>query len=224
MSIEGRLTGRVALVTGASRGLGAAIAVALAREGAHPIITARTVGGLEATDDAIRALGGQATLLPLDLTEFDKIDHTAAAIFERFGRLDILVGNAAMLGTLGPMGHLTPAKWQKTLDLNLTANWRLIRAFDPLLRRSDAGRALFPTCAQGRDPVAYWGVYAVSKAALEMMVRVWEAELKLTKIKVSLIDPGPMATKLRAEAFPGENPETKPSPEVAALKFADAAI
>ncbi len=224
MSIEGRLTGRVALVTGASRGLGAAIAIALAREGAHPIITARTVGGLEATDDAIQALGGQATLLPLDLTEFDKIDHTAAAIFERFGKLDILVGNAAMLGTLGPMGHLTPAKWQKTLDLNLTANWRLIRAFDPLLRRSEAGRALFPTCAQGQDPIAYWGVYAVSKAALEMMVKVWEAELNLTKIKVALIDPGPMATKLRAEAFPGENPETQPSPDLAASRFVEAAI
>lgn len=224
MTIEGRLTGRVALVTGASRGLGAAIAIALAREGVHPIITARTVGGLEATDDAIQALGGQATLLPLDLTEFDKIDHTAAAIFERFGKLDILVGNAAMLGTLGPMGHLTPAKWQKTLDLNLTANWRLIRAFDPLLRRSEAGRALFPTCAQGRDPIAYWGIYAVSKAALEMMVKVWEAELSLTKIKVALIDPGPMATKLRTEAFPGENPATQPSPDAAASRFVEAAI
>ena len=224
MSIEGRLTGRVALVTGASRGLGAAIAVALAREGAHPIITARTVGGLEATDDAIQAVGGQATLLPLDLTDFDKIDHTAAAIFERFGKLDILVGNAAMLGTLGPMGHLTPAKWQKTLDLNLTANWRLIRAFDPLLRRSESGRALFPTCAQGHDPIAYWGVYAVSKAALEMMVKVWEAELSLTKIKVSLIDPGTMATKLRAEAFPGENPATQPAPDAAALRFVEEAI
>ena len=224
MTIEGRLAGRVALVTGASRGLGAAIAIALAREGAHPIITARTVGGLEATDDAIQALGRQSTLLPLDLTEFDKIDHTAAAIFERFGKLDILVGNAAMLGTLGPMGHLTPAKWQKTLDLNLTANWRLIRAFDPLLRRADAGRALFPTCAQGQDPIAYWGAYAVSKAALEMMIKVWEAELSLTKIKVSLINPGIMATKLRAEAFPGENPASQPGPDAAARLFVEAAI
>ncbi len=224
MTIEGRLTGRVALVTGASRGLGAAIAVALAREGAHPIITARTVGGLEATDDAIQSFGGQATLLPLDLTEFDKIDHTAAAIFERFGKLDILVGNAAMLGTLGPMGHLTPAKWQKTIDLNLTANWRLIRAFDPLLRRSEAGRALFPTCTQGRDPIAYWGAYAVSKAALDMMIKVWEAELSLTKIKVSLIDPGIMATKLRSEAFPGESPDLQPGPDAAALRFVEAAV
>lgn len=224
MSVEGRLQGRVAFVTGASRGLGAAIAIELAREGAHPIITGRTVGGLEATDDAIRSLGGQATLLPLDLTEFDKIDHTAAAIFERFGKLDILVGNAASLGTLGPMGHISPAKWQKTLDLNLTANWRLIRAFDPLLRRSEAGRALFPTCAYGHDPVAYWNIYAVSKAALEMMVKVWEAELKLTKIKVALIDPGPMATRLRSEAFPGENPETQAKPEIAARMFVEASV
>lgn len=224
MTIEGRLAGRVALVTGASRGLGAAVAIALAREGAHPIITARTVGGLEATDDAIRAIGGQATLLPLDLTEFDKIEQTAAAIFERFGKLDILVSAAAMLGTLGPMGHLTPTKWQKTIDLNLTANWRLIRAFDPLLRRAEAGRALFATCAQGQEPIAYWGAYAVSKAALEMMVKVWEAELNLTKIKVGLIDPGPMATRLRAEAFPGEDPATQPTPDAAARRFVEAVI
>jgi NAD(P)-dependent dehydrogenase (short-subunit alcohol dehydrogenase family) len=224
MTIEGRLTGRTALVTGASRGLGAAIAVGLAREGAHPILIARTVGGLEETDDAIRAIGGSATLLPLDLTEFDKIDHTAAAIFERFGGLDILVGNAAGLGMLGPMGHISPAKWQKTLDLNLTANWRLIRAFDPLLRRSEAGRALFPTCAHGHDPVAYWNIYAISKAGLEMMVKVWEAELKLTKIKVALIDPGIMATRLRMEAFPGEDPATQPSPEAAARRFVEAAL
>jgi len=224
MSLDGRLQGRIAFVTGASRGLGAAIALELAREGAHPIITGRTVGGLEATDDAIRAIGGQATLLPLDLTEFDKIDHTAAAILERFGKLDILVGNAASLGTLGPMGHISPAKWQKTLDLNLTANWRLIRAFDPLLRRSEAGRALFSTCSYAQDPIAYWNIYAVSKAGLEMMVKVWEAELKLTQIKVSLVDPGTLATRLRAEAFPGENPETQPKPEVAARKFIEAAV
>lgn len=224
MTIESRLAGRTAFVTGASRGLGAAIACGLAAEGAHVIITARTVGGLEETDDAIRALGGTATLLPLDLTEFEKIDHTAAAIFERFGGLDILVGNAASLGTLGPMGHMSPAKWQKTLDLNLTANWRLIRAFDPLLRRSEAGRALFPTCAYGHDPVAYWGIYAVSKAGLEMMVKVWEAELKLTKIKVSLIDPGIMATRLRFEAFPGEDPVTQPTPAEAARRFVEAAV
>jgi len=224
MSIEGRLKGRVAFVTGASRGLGAAIAIALAKEGAHVVLAARTVGGLEAVDDAIQAAGGTATLVPLDLADHGKIDQLGAQLAERYGKLDILVGNAAALGTLGPMGHISPAKWQRTLDLNLTANWRLIRAFDPLLRHAEAGRALFPTCTYGHDPVAYWNIYAISKAGLEMMVKVWEAELNLTRIKVALIDPGPMATRLRYEAFPGENPDTQPSPDAAAQRFVEAAL
>jgi NAD(P)-dependent dehydrogenase (short-subunit alcohol dehydrogenase family) len=219
-----RLAGRIALVTGASRGLGGAIATALGSEGAHVVLAARTVGGLEETDDAIRAAGGTATLVPVDLTDFEQVDRLGAAIYERFGKLDILVGNAGRLGVLTPMGHLDPQVWQQVLDLNLTANYRLIRVCDPLLRRSEAGRALFPTTDVGHVPTAYWAAYAVSKAGLEMMVRTWEAELRLTPIKVALIDPGPVATRLRAAAFPGENPATITQPAEAARAFVEAAL
>jgi NAD(P)-dependent dehydrogenase (short-subunit alcohol dehydrogenase family) len=211
-----RLAGRIALVTGASRGIGAAVAVRLAAEGAHPILVARTTGALEEIDDRIREAGGAATLLPLDLTQFDQIDQMAAAIHQRFGRLDILIGNAAILGSLGPMGHMEPAKFQQLMDLNVTANWRLIRALDPLLRLAPAAHALFATCAAGHEPTAYWSAYAMSKAALEMMVLTWAAELKKTRVTAALIDPGPVATALRRLAFPGEDPAGLTSPDRAA--------
>jgi NAD(P)-dependent dehydrogenase (short-subunit alcohol dehydrogenase family) len=223
-TVPGRLAGRVALVTGASRGIGAAVARRFAAEGAHLVLVARTVGGLEAVDDAVRAGGGTATLLPLDLTEFDKIDQMAAAIWQRFGRLDIVVGNAGILGELGPLGHLDPKLFQRMIDLHVTANWRLIRACDPLLRQAPAGRALFTSCAAGRAATAYWSGYAVTKAALEMMVRVYAAELGLTRVKAVLVDPGPVATALRKAAFPGEDRATLPGPDEVAQLFLDAVL
>ena len=210
----GRLQGRLALVTGASRGLGAAVAKRFAAEGAHVILTARTQGGIEEVDDEIRKAGGApATLLPLDLRELDKIDQVAAAIQQRFGRLDVLVGNAAVLGKLSPLGHLDPKSWDEVMTVNLTANWRLIRALDPLLRLSAAGRALFVTCAAARDLAAYWGAYAASKAALEAMVRIYARELAITKVTANLVDPGVMATALRLRAYPGEDRAKLPAPE-----------
>ncbi len=210
----GRLQGRLALVTGASRGLGAAIARRFAAEGAHVILTARTQGGLEEVDDEIRRSNGTpATLLPLDLRELDKIDQMAAAIHERFGRLDVLVGNAAVLDRLSPLGHLDPRSWDEMMTVNLTANWRLIRALDPLLRLSDAGRAIFVTCAAARELMAYWGGYAASKAALEAMVRIYARELGISRATANLVDPGAMATALRLRAFPGEDRAMLPSPE-----------
>jgi NAD(P)-dependent dehydrogenase (short-subunit alcohol dehydrogenase family) len=220
----GRLAGRVALVTGASRGIGAAIARGLAAEGAHLILIARTIGGLEETDDAIQRLGGAATLVPLDLADFGKIDQMAAALYERFGRLDILVGNAGILGSLGPLGHLDPELFQRVLNVNLTANWRLIRAFDPLLRQAPAGKVLFTGCAAGREPVAYWSAYAVAKAGLEMMAKLYRAELDGTRLSVEVIDPGPVATKLRREAFPGEDQSRLPSADEAARVFIEKAV
>jgi len=216
----GRLQGRIALVTGASRGLGAAIARRFAAEGAHLILVARTQGGLEELDDEIRAAGGTAaTLLPLDLRDFDKIDQMGAAIHQRFGRLDVLVGNAATLGRLSPMGHFEPTGWGEVMALNLTANWRLIRSLDPLLRVSEAGRAIFVTCAAARDLEPYWGAYAASKAALEAMVRIYAAELGLTKATANLVDPGIMGTRLRKQGFPGEDAATLSTPENAAGIF-----
>jgi NAD(P)-dependent dehydrogenase (short-subunit alcohol dehydrogenase family) len=211
---SGRLQGRIALISGASRGLGAAIAKRFAAEGAHVILTARTQGGLEEVDDEIRKAGGTpATLLPLDLRELDKIDQMGAAIRQRFGRLDVLVANAAVLGKLSPLGHLDPKTWDEVMAVNLTANWRLIRALDPLLRLSEAGRALFLTCAAARDLIAYWGAYAASKAALEAMVRIYARELGVTKATANLVDPGVMATALRLRAFPGEDRAKLASPE-----------
>ena len=164
----GRLAGKVALITGASRGIGAAVAERFAAEGAHVVLAARTVGGLEEVDDLVRAVGGMATLVPLDLREFIKIDELAAALLDRWGRLDIVVGNAAELGTFSPLGHIEPTTWTEVMDLNLTANWRLIRAMDPLLRSAPDGRAIFVTSAVARGVFPYWGPYAVSKAGLEM--------------------------------------------------------
>jgi NAD(P)-dependent dehydrogenase (short-subunit alcohol dehydrogenase family) len=202
---ERRLAGRLALITGASRGIGAAVARRFAAEGAHVILLARTTGGLEERDDEIRALGSEATLVPLDLRDFDKLDQMGAALYQRFGRLDVLVGNAGVLGALSPMGHFDPKTWAEVIDVNLTANWRLIRALDPLLRLSPAGRAVFTTCAAAREAVPYWGVYAASKAALETMVRIYAGEVAKTNIRVNLVDPGIVGTNLRAQGFPGED-------------------
>ena len=219
----GKLDGRVALITGASRGIGRAVAKRFAEEGAHLILNARTQGALEELDDEIRALGGQATLVPADLTNYSKIDEMGAAVFQRFGRLDILVGNAAMLGILSPLGHIEPALWERTVALNLTANWRLIRGFDPLLRQSDAGRALFVTSGAARGAIPYWGVYATTKAALETMVKIYAAEVAKGAIRVNLIDPGVVRTRMRGEAFPGEDPLTLTPPEDITQVFVDLA-
>jgi NAD(P)-dependent dehydrogenase (short-subunit alcohol dehydrogenase family) len=220
---EKRLAGRVALITGASRGLGAVVARRFAQEGAQVIALGRTQGGLTELDDMIRADSGDAiradggsgaTLVTLDLRDHDAIDRMGAALFERFGKLDIVVGNAAVLGSLSPMGHFQPADWAEVMTVNVTANWRLIRSFDQLLRQSDAGRAIFVTCSQGRAHTPYWGAYAASKAALETMALTWAEEVGgISKLRVNLVDPGPMRTRLRAQAFPGENPSKLPTPE-----------
>lgn len=210
-----RLSGRIALVTGASRGIGRAVARRFAAEGARLILVARTSGGLEEADDEVRNAGGEpAMLVPLDLCQGDLVDQLGAALHERFGRLDILVGNAAMLGGLRPVGHYPPDVWENVIALNLTANWRLIRSLDPLLRLSTAGRAMFVTSGvtEGTPP-AYWGAYTASKAALEALVRTYAAELKRTDLKVNVIDPGASATNMRAEAFPGEDPNTLATPD-----------
>ncbi|HLZ65868.1 MAG TPA: SDR family NAD(P)-dependent oxidoreductase [Aliidongia sp.] len=216
---DGRLAGRIALVTGASRGIGAAVARRFAAEGAHVVLVARTVGALEEVDDQIQAAGGSATLVPLDLQEFDKIDQMGAALYERFGRLDILVGNAGHLGSLGPMSHQDPKVFKRVLETNVTANYRLIRSLEPLLKLAPAGRAIFTACAAGHEPTAYWSAYAVSKAALEMMVRTWGAELAKTNVKVALVDPGPVATQLRRTAFPGEDQAVMAQPDDVAGLF-----
>ena len=206
--LPGRLQGRISVITGASRGLGAAIAKRFAGEGSHVVLVARTVGGLEEVDDAIRAAGGAATLVPIDLTEFDRIDEMGAALAQRFGRIDVLVGNAGILGTLSPMGHIDSEVWDRVIAVNLTANWRLIRSFDPLLRASDSGRAIFVTSGAADGAHPYWGAYATSKAALEAMVKTWAGEVTKTPVKVNLVDPGALRTSMRAEAYPGEDPET----------------
>lgn len=207
------LEGRIAVVTGASRGLGRAAALALAEAGVHVIAVARTVGALEELDDAIKAKGGSATLVPFDLKDFAAIDRLGAAIYQRWGRLDMLLGNAGMLGALTPVAHLDPRTFDGVMTINLTANWRLIRSLDPLLRQSDAGRALFVTCGAAATFTPYWGAYAVSKAALQALVATYAGELVQTRAKANLIDPGPMRTRLRAQAMPGEDQATLPAPE-----------
>ncbi len=219
----GRLEGRIALITGASRGIGAAVAKRFAREGAHLVLVARTVGGLEEVDDAVRAEGGSATLVPLDLLDYPAIDRLGGALAERHGRLDVLVGNAAMLGELRPVGHYPTDDWEKVFALNVTANWRLIRAFDALLRASDAGRAMFVTAGAARSHTAYWGAYAASKAALESMARTYAAELTKTDVRVNLIEPVATRTRLRAEAMPGEDPQTLPHPDALTDAFVELA-
>jgi len=211
--MAGRLQDRLAVITGASRGIGRAVALGYAAEGAHVILVSRTVGGLEEVDDEIRKVGGKATLVPLDLTDFDAIDRLGATIFERWGKLDILVGNAGTLGVLTPVSHLEVKAWDKLLNTNITANWRLIRSFEPLLKRSDAGRAIFVTSGAAHKAKPYWGGYAMSKAALEALVQTWAAECANTSVRANLLSPGPTRTAMRKQAMPGEDPTslTKPA-------------
>jgi NAD(P)-dependent dehydrogenase (short-subunit alcohol dehydrogenase family) len=217
--MAGRLEQRVALVTGASRGLGASAAVALAREGAHIIATARTEGGLSELDDAIKAVGGSATLVPLDIRDFDAIDRLGAAIFERWKRLDILVGNAGVLGKLTPMAHVDQKMWDEVMAVNVTANYRLIRSMDVLLRQSDAGRAVFVTSGLANKCWAYWGPYSISKAALEAMVKTYAAETATTTLKANCFSPGATRTGMRAKAMPGEDPMSLPHPDDVAAQI-----
>jgi NAD(P)-dependent dehydrogenase (short-subunit alcohol dehydrogenase family) len=221
-----RLEGRIALITGASRGIGRAVARRYASEGARLILVARTSGGLEEVDDEIRSISGEgAMLVPLDLSQGELIDQLGAALFERFGHLDILVGNAGMLGGLHPVGHYSPDVWEDVININLTANWRLIRSLDPLLRLSEAGRAMFVTSAVTEcDPhLPFWAAYTTSKAGLEALVRTYAAELNRTNIKANIIDPGTAATNMRAEAFPGEDPATLAAPDDITERFVELA-
>jgi NAD(P)-dependent dehydrogenase (short-subunit alcohol dehydrogenase family) len=197
------LSGRIALVTGASRGIGRSVALGLAKAGAHVIISARTVGALESVDDEIRALGGTATILPLDMRALDKIDAMGPTLAEKFGKLDIFVGNAGMLGTLTPVTHMTAKEWDNVMMVNVTANFRLIRTLDPVLRASDAGRAVFTTSKLAHMPRAYWGAYNVSKAAMEMLVNVYAAETLQTNVRVNCVDPGSVDTAMLRDAYPG---------------------
>jgi len=225
-----RLEGRIALITGASRGIGAGVARRFAREGAQVILAARTTGGLEEVDDLIRkdaAADGRtappATLVPMDLANGDEIDGLAVAIAERFGRLDVLVGNAALLGPQTPTPQIEPPDWDRVLAVNVTANWRLIRGAEPLLRASDAGRAMFVTSGAARSARAYRACYAVTKAALEVLVRVWAAETEKTPIRVNIVDPGGVRTEMHAEAFPGLDPMQFPPPEAVTETFVELA-
>ncbi len=210
---ESRLKDRIALITGASRGIGRATARLFAREGAHVLLLARTQKSLEAVDDEIKADGGKASLIPLDLEDGKTIDALGPSLYERFGRLDILIGNAGILGGLRPLTHISSETWERVLAVNLTANWRLIRTLDPLLRRSDAGRVVFVTssrvASQGR---AYWAPYSVSKAALEALAKTYANETADSAVKVNLVDPGATATAMRAEAYPGQDQETLQTP------------
>ena len=215
------LAGRIALVTGASRGIGHATALALTKAGAHVVAVGRTVGALEELDDAIRGLGGSATLVPLDLKDYLGIDRLGLALHERFGRLDALIGNAGILGPLSPLGHVEAAAWEEVMAVNVTANWRLIRAMDPLLKRSDAGRVVFISSGVAALALAYWGPYAASKAALEVLARTYAAETATTNVRVNVLTPGPIRTRMRAQAMPGEDPMTLETPDKVAEKIVD---
>ena len=207
------LKDRIALVTGASRGIGNACALALARAGAHVVAVARTQGALEALDDEIKAATGQpATLVPMDIAEADGLDQLGLALHHRFGRLDILVHAAAMLGPMTPVAHIEPKHWDKVVALNLTASYRLIRAMEPLLRASEHPRAIFLTSGRAIRPKAFWGPYGITKAGLEHMVRTWADELEQTPVRAVLLDPSVMRTRMRAEAMPGEDPASLPDP------------
>lgn len=210
---DASLKGRIALVTGASRGIGRAVALGLAKAGAHVIITARSLAALEALDDEIQAAGGSATLLQLDLKKGDRVDQLGPTLFQRWKHIDILVANAGILGPLSPLGHVTEDGFVTTIDINLTANWRLIRTLEPLLKQSDAGRAIFLTSGAASGKYAYWGPYAASKAGLEALVKTWAAELESTNVCANLINPGAVRTGMRAKAFPGEDPMSLPAPE-----------
>lgn len=215
------LSSRIALVTGASRGIGRATALALAKAGAHVVAVARTVGGLEELDDEIQTAGGTATLVPLDLKDTDGIARLSGALGERYGKLDILIGNAGTLRVLSPLSHVEPRVWDEVLAVNVTANWHLIRWLEPLLKRSDAGRAVFVTSDPASQGLAYWGPYAMSKSALNAMVQSWAAEMKSTNLKVNLISPGLVGTKMFKQAFPGREVEEVESPDQVAQKIVE---
>jgi NAD(P)-dependent dehydrogenase (short-subunit alcohol dehydrogenase family) len=215
------LTGKTALITGASRGIGAAVAKAYAKAGAHVILLARTRSALEKIDDDIRAEGGSATLMPFNLTRLDEIDKLGPALYEKFGGLDIFVGNAGLLGTLGPLAHSKADEFEKVMAVNVSANYRLIRTLDPLLQKSDAGRAIFVTSGVTHGLRAYWGAYTVSKCALEGLANTYAAETKETNVRVNIVDPGRVRTKMRASAYPGEDPMTLPAPEDIVPVFMD---
>ena len=210
------LTSRIALVTGASRGIGYATARALAKAGAHVVAVARTQGGLEELDDEIRKDGGAATLVPLSLTDLDGIARLGAALHERHGKLDILVGNAGVAGPSSPLGHIELKPWNDVMAVNVTANFQLIRCMEPLLKQSDPGRAVIVTSGAASKASAYVGPYAASKAALEALARAWAQETASTTLRVNLFSPGPIRTRMRATVFPGEDPETLDTPEQAA--------
>ena len=218
------LSGRIALVTGASRGIGYAAALALARAGAHVVAVARTVGGLEELDDAIRAGGGSATLVPLDLKDHDGIARLAAAVNERYRRLDVLIGNAGIGGPSSPLSHVEPKAWDDVMAINVTANWQLIRHFEPLLKASDAGRVVFVSSGAAHNARAYRGPYGISKAALEALARTFATETESTPVRVNLFNPGPTRTGLRAAVMPGEDPMTLPSAEEVAEKIVALAL
>ena len=213
------LSDRIALVTGASRGIGAALALQLAQAGAHVVAAARTVGGLEELDDKIKAAGGTATLVPLDMKDFDGIARLAQALGERYGRLDVMVGNAGILGVLSPLGHVEPKDWDNLFAVNVTANWHLIRTMDPLLKAAPAGRAVFVTSALSWHGRAYCGPYAASKAALNMLVQTYAAETASTTVRVNVFNPGPTRTRMYASGWPGVDPQTLPTPEIVADKI-----
>jgi NAD(P)-dependent dehydrogenase (short-subunit alcohol dehydrogenase family) len=215
------LSGKVVLVTGASRGLGYQAALEAGRRGAHVVALARTVGGLEELDDEIRAAGAEATLVPLDVRDADGLDRLGAAIFERWGRLDGLIGNAGVLGTVTPLAHLDVKDFDQAFAVNVTANYRLIRAMDALLRQSAAGRAVFVSASVADAARPYWGLYAASKAALDTLVKSYATELSLSPATANLFRPGAMRTALRARAMPGEDPATLPHPSAVAPKLVD---
>jgi len=210
MSID--LKGRIALVTGASRGIGYFTALELARAGAHVVACARTVGGLEDLDDAIKAAGGTATLVPFDLADMNAIDALGASIHQRWGKLDILIANAGVLGVISPVGHIEAKVFEKVMTINVTATWRLIRSVEPLLLKSDAGRALILSSGAPHSCRPFWGVYSASKAAVEALARTWAAETEATNLRVNSINPGATRTAMRAQAMPGEDPDTLPHP------------
>jgi NAD(P)-dependent dehydrogenase (short-subunit alcohol dehydrogenase family) len=222
--MAGLLDGSVALVTGASRGIGAATAIELARHGAQVVITARTQGGLEETDDAIRAAGGSggagSTILPLDLQDGEQIDAIGPSLYQRFGRLDVLVHNAGALGRLTPVGHILPKDWADVVGVNLAATWRLIRTTEPLLRQAPSGRAAFVTERRAREPLAYWGAMGATKAGMEHLVLTWAQEVATMRLRVNLFDPGIVATRMRTQAFPGEDRTTLTKPEAVAPSLA----
>lgn len=213
------LAGKTALITGASRGIGASVAKELAKRGAHVILIARTIGGLESVDDEIKKFGGKATLMPLDLFKLNDLDALGPTLHQHFPKLDIFIGNAAMLGTLAPLGHIKPDEFQRVMDLNVTANYRLVRTLDPLLKASENGRVVFVSSGITQDFKAYWGEYAVSKAALEALAKVYAAECANTNVKVNILDPGRVRTAMRAQAYPGEDPQKRPHPDEVAPYF-----